>query len=204
MAGILFSLLGIGKNVMGWLTAGVKWIFAAWERVIIAALLAGCLWLYVDNVSEGRRADKAEERAAKYKRTAEVEMSLRIANEVAYKKAQDEAADLNRKQIESIQNRYKEIAEQSEKAYEKRLTDSRAVVDKFVRTQANFSPAKSAGTGSTAQVQPEATGAGEMPIVPEGFILLPVNEAYMIAGAYDKLAALQDAAKAVEGVKPEQ
>lgn len=197
MLSLGLSLLGIGKNALSWLSAGFKWIFAAWERVIIAALLAACLWLYVGKASETRRADK-------FKRMAESEMSLRIANEVAYKNAQKAAADLNRKQIESIQNRYKEIAEQSEKAYEKRLTDSRAVVDKFVRTQANRGIAKSPGTGSAAQVQPEATGAGEMPVVPEGFILLPVNEAYMIAGAYDKLAALQDAAKAVEGVKPEQ
>lgn len=197
MLSLGLSLLGIGKNVMGWLTAGFKWLFAVWYRVALAVALAAFLWAYMGWTA-------ADKRAVKWKRTAEVEMSLRIANEVAYKDAQKVAADLNRKQIESIQNRYKEIAEQSEKAYEKRLTDSRAVVDKFVRTQANFSPAKSAGTGSATQVQPEATGAGEMPIVPEGFILLPVNEAYMIAGAYDKLAALQDAAKAVEGVKPEQ
>jgi len=191
MLSLGLSLLGIGKNVMGWLTAGFKWIFASGERIAIALALSLCLWLYVGKSS-------ALASAAKWKRTAEVEMSLRIANEVAYKDAQKVAAEMNRKQIESIQNRYKEIAEQSEKAYEKRLTDSRAVVDKFVRTQANFSPAKSAGTGSATQVQPEATGAGEMPVVPEGFILLPVNEAYMIAGAYDKLAALQDAARAIE------
>jgi len=185
----------IAKSVIGgWLTkigAAISWLFKAWYRIVIALLLATCLWCYMGWTA-------ADKRAVKWKRTAEVEMSLRIANEVAYKDAQKVAADLNRKQIESIQNRYKEIAEQSEKAYEKRLTDSRAVVDKFVRTQANFSPAKSAGTGSATQVQPEATGAGEMPIVPEGFILLPVNEAYMIAGAYDKLAALQDAARAIE------
>jgi len=183
--------LGIGKTLLSWGRSAFQWLTGAWYRIALAVALAAFLWAYMGWTA-------ADKRAVKWKRTAEVEMSLRIANEVAYKDAQKVAAEMNRKQIESIQNRYKEIAEQSEKAYEKRLTGSRAVVDKFVRTQANFSPAKSAGTGSATQVQPEATGAGEMPVVPEGFILLPVNEAYMIAGAYDKLAALQDAARAIE------
>lgn len=188
MLSLGLSLLGIGKHIMGWLAAGFKWIFASGERIAIALLLALALYLYVDRSS-------ALASAAKWKRTAEVEMAMRISNEVAYKNAQKAAADLNRKQIEAIQNRYKAIAEKSEILYEKRLTDSRAVVDKFMRSQAVKRPAQGIGASGPAQVQPEVAGEGEMPIVPEGFILLPVNEAYMIAGAYAKLAALQDAAK---------
>lgn len=181
-------LLGIGGKLMAWGRSVFEWLTGAWYRIVIALLLAACLWLYVGKSS-------ALASAAKWKRTAEVEMALRISNEVAYKNAQAIAADMNRKQIEAIQNRYKAIAEKSEILYEKRLTDSRAVVDKFMRSQAVNRPAQGTGASGPAQVQPEAAGAGEMPIVPEGFILLPVNEAYMIAGAYDKLAALQDAAK---------
>jgi len=62
----LLSLLGIGKNLLSWLKSGIKWLFGAWERIVIAALLAACLWLYVGKASETRRADKMATVAAKW------------------------------------------------------------------------------------------------------------------------------------------
>jgi len=62
----LLSLLGIGKNLLSWLTAGIKWIFADIHRIAIAVLLGACIWLYVGKASETRRADKQTEVAAKW------------------------------------------------------------------------------------------------------------------------------------------
>jgi len=191
----------IAKSVLGgWLTkigAAISWLFKAWYRIAIAVLLGVCVFLYVGKASALASAEK-------WKRTAEVELALRVANEKAYKAAQDTAADMNRKQVAVIKEQYDAIAQKSEIDYEKRIIANRAIVDKFLRSQANQRIAQSAGAGSAAQVQPEITGTGEMPVIPEGFILLPVSEAYMISAAYDKLAALQDAAKAVGDVNTEE
>jgi preprotein translocase subunit SecF len=184
----LLSLLGIGKNVMGWLTAGFKWIFAVWYRLAIAVLLAACLWLYVGKASETKRADK-------FKRTAEVEMSLRIANEVAYKDAQKVAADLNKKQVESIKSQYAAIAEKSEIDYEKRLADNRAALRQWMRAKAAPGIAQSTGASSTATVSGE-------PVQDPTEAVVPISDLEIAADNYSQLVSLIEWAKKVGEVKP--
>lgn len=190
MAGILFSLLGIGKSALSWLSAGFKWIFASGERVIIAALLAACLWLYVGKTSALAKADK-------WKRTAEQEMSLRIANEVAYKKAQETAADLNRKQVAAIKERYDAIATETENEYEKRLADNRAALRQWMRTKAAPSVANITGTSGPAEMPGE-------PVQDPKEALVPVADLEIAADNYSQLISLIEWVKKVGEVKPNE
>ena len=66
MLGIGLSLLGFGKNLLGWFMAGIKWLFAAWERVVIFVLLASVVWFWHGKASEARRADKMTVAAQKW------------------------------------------------------------------------------------------------------------------------------------------
>lgn len=66
MMGIALSLIGIGKNILGWIAAGVKWLFAAWERIVIFALLAAVVWFWHGKGVETRRADKWAEASQKW------------------------------------------------------------------------------------------------------------------------------------------
>lgn len=182
----LLSLLGIGKNVLGWLTAGVKYLFAAWYRIALAVALAAFLWAYMGWTA-------ADKRAMKYKRTAEVEMSLRIANEVAYKDAQKVAADLNKKQVESIKSQYAAIAEKSEIDYEKRLADNKLAISNWMRRQALGRAAGEGGAGSPAEVREEVAGTEAVPVIPRGFALVPESDLDKTADIQATLAALQQA-----------
>ncbi len=66
MIGFALSMLGIGKRIMGWLSAGFKWLFADIHRVIIVALIALTAWLWIGKASEARRADKMTVAVAKW------------------------------------------------------------------------------------------------------------------------------------------
>ena len=158
MLSLGLSLLGIGKNLLGWLTAGAKWLFAAWYRLAIAALLAACIWLYVGKSS-------ALASAAKWKRTAEVEMALRISNEVAYKNAQAIAADMNRRQVAE---------------YEERERNHAITTDKTIRNNVNLALAglrarqaaerlaNRAGNAETPATASDTSGAGGLPVMDAG------------------------------------
>jgi hypothetical protein len=184
----------IDKSVIGgWLTkigAAISWLFKAWYRIVIALLLAACLWCYIGWTA-------ADKRAVKWKRTAEVEMSLRIANEVAYKKAQDEAADLNKKQVESIKSQYAAIAERTEDEYEKRLADNRAALRQWMRTKAAPGIAQSTGASSPATVSAEVvSGASQTEF------LVGAEDLEIASDNYSQLVALIEWAKSIGEVKP--
>lgn len=66
MMGIALSLLGFGKNLLGWFMAGVKWLFAAWERIVIFVLLAAVVWFWHGKGVEADRADKWAEASQKW------------------------------------------------------------------------------------------------------------------------------------------
>lgn len=186
MLSLGLSLLGIGKNLLSWLTAGFKWIFASCERVAIALLLALALYLYVDRSS-------ALASAAKWKRTAEVEMALRISNETAYKNAQSIAADMNKRQVAAIKDRYDAIAEKSEIDYEKRLADNKLALNNWMRRQALGRSAGEAGASSPAEVRAETAGTEALPVIPRGFALVPESDLEKTADIQATLAALQQA-----------
>lgn len=184
----------IAKSVLGgWLTKisdAFKWLFKAWYRLVIAALLAACLWLYVGKTSALAKADK-------WKRTAEQEMSLRIANEVAYKNAQKAAADLNKKQVESIKAQYAAIAEKESREYETRLADNRRSLALWLRSKAP--PSASSGTGTSAS--PAMPGE---PVQDPTEALVSVADLEIAADNYSQLVSLIEWAKSIGAVKPEQ
>lgn len=192
MLSIGLSLLGIGKNALSWLTAGFKWLFAVWYRVALAVALAAFLWAYIGWTA-------ADKRAVKWKRTAEVEMSLRIANEVAYKNAQKEAADLNKKQVENIKAQYAAIAERTEDEYEKRLADNRASLRQWMQARTIERPAKGTGTSSAAAMSPEA-----VPGAAQTEFLVSATDLEIASDNYSQLVSLIEWAKSIGAVKPEQ
>lgn len=184
----------IAKSVIGgWLTkigAAVAWLFKAWYRIVIALLLAACIWCYVGWTS-------ADNRAAKWKRTAEQEMSLRIANEKACKDAQQVAADMNRHQVAAIKQRYDAIATETENEYEKRLADNRAALRQWMRAKAAPSIAQSTGAGSAATMPGESVQGTE-----KTEFLVSAEDLEIAADNYSQLSALIDWAKKVGEVKP--
>ncbi len=184
----------IAKSVIGgWLTkigAAIQWLFKAWYRIVIALLLAACIWCYVGWTS-------ADNRAAKWKRTAEQEMSLRIANEKAYKDAQQVAADMNRHQVAAIKQRYDAIATETENEYEKRLADNRAALRQWMRAKAAPSIAQSTGAGSTATMPGKPVQDAE-----KTEFLVSAEDLEIASDNYSQLTALIEWAKKVGEVKP--
>jgi hypothetical protein len=124
-----------------------------------------------------------------------------IATKAAYTGAQIAAQELNKAEVARIESEYAAIAAKTEIEYEKRIADNRATLDRWMRKQAAERAAKGTGTGETSEVQPEATATGEVPNVSGGVAIVPVSDLELVAGAYAKLAALQDAANAIEGVQ---
>lgn len=181
-------LLGIGQKLLDWGRSAFEWLTGAWYRLVIAALLAACLWLYVGKASETRRADK-------FKRMAESEMSLRIANEVAYKNAQKAATDLNKKQVESIKAQYAAIAEKESREYETRLADNRRSLALWLRSKAP--PSASSGTGASAS--PAMPGE---PVQDPTEAVVSVADLEIAADNYSQLVSLIEWAKKVGEVKP--
>ena len=152
------SLLGIGKNLLGWLSAGAKWLFAVWYRLAIAALLAACLWLYVGKSS-------ALASAAKWKRTAEQEMSLRIANEVAYRDAQKFAAEMNRRKVAEYEERERNHAITTDKTIRNNVNLALAGLR---ARQAAQSSANRAGNAQAPTTASDTSGTGGVSIVDAG------------------------------------
>jgi len=157
-----------------------------WQAGLIASLcLAG--WLYMGR--QDARADLAEVRS-----DLKDEQAAHIATKTGYKNAQKVAADMNRKQVERIESEYAAIAAKSERNYDALLADSRKSVDDFVRRQKAGSATQGTGASGQPKIQPEIAGTGEMPDISSGFAIVPVSDLDLVAGAYAKLWALQDAA----------
>ena len=132
------SLLGIGKNLLSWLTAGVKWLFGAWERIVIAALLSACLWLYVGKASEARRADKMQTVAAKWESAYVIVIEAQRLATIA--------AEKNKARVEK---EYREINKEAEQDYERRIADARRNLNDWMRKNNTRSSAESDSASPT-------------------------------------------------------
>ena len=152
----------IAKSVIGgWLTkigAAVAWLFKAWYRIVIALLLAACIWCYVGWTS-------ADNRAAKWKRTAEQEMSLRIANEVAYRDAQKVAAEMNRRKVAEYEERERNHAITTDKTIRNNVNLALAGLRARQAAQSNPNGTRNAQAPATAS---NTSGAGGVSIVDAG------------------------------------
>lgn len=186
MLGIGLSLLGIGKNLLSWLTAGVKWLFGAWERIVIAALLAACLWLYVGKAAETARADKMTTVAAKWESAYILVIEAQRLATIA--------AEKNKARVEA---EYQEINNEAEQDYERRLADSRAALQRWMQNR-----------GSAAS-QGDGTGKPEMPapVVPataSPVVSVRIEDLEIAADNYAQLTALIAWAEKIGEVNTEE
>lgn len=155
---------------------GVKRLFGAvlaypWQAALIVALLA-CGWLYM-----GR--SQAREQLAK-------EQAAHIATKVNYKNAQTAAADLNRKQVERIENEFAQIGIKSELEYEKRIAGNRAALDRWMRAQATKGSAQGSRAGDSATVSRESVQG-----TAQTEFLVSASDLEIAADNYSQLMALR-------------
>jgi len=192
MLGFCLSLLGIGKNIMGWLSAAFGWLFKRWYRVAIAALCIAVMVLSLVNISLRGRLTRMTERYT-------VEASAHITTKVNYANAQKVAADMNRHQVEVIKQKYDAIAERTESDYEKRLADNRANLAKFMRTQAAARAAQGTGTSGTASMPSEVVQD-----TAQAEFLIRADDLEIAADNYSQLVSLIEWAKQIGEVKPNE
>ncbi len=156
-------------------------IFAITFGAIQTVRLDGFLW--IDGVIE--KLDK--ERAA------------HIATKVGYANAQKVAADLNKKQVESIKSQYAAIAERTEDEYEKRLADNRRSLALWMQARTIDRNPKGTGTGSATAMPAEA-----VPGAAQTEFLVGAEDLEIASDNYSQLVALIEWAKSIGEVKPEQ
>jgi len=175
------SLLGIGKRLLSWLTECVRWLFKAWYRVAIAVLLMAGVYLFLSNVS-------LRKQVAHWKERYTVEATAHIKTRVEYTNAQKAAADMNRKQVERIENEYAAIAAKSERNYDALLADSRInLADWMRRSRAAQGSAGRAGTGESATVSGEP-----LQDAAKAEFLVRADDLEIAAENYAQLMALRD------------
>lgn len=160
--------------------AGVAIFFLSFA-IIQTIRLDGFFW--IDGVIE--KLDK--ERAA------------HIATKVGYANAQLVAAEMNKKQVEAIKQRYDAIATETENEYEKRLADNRASLRQWMHRQAQATgrSGEGSGAGSAATLPAEPVQGTE-----KTEFLVSAEDLEIAADNYSQLSALIDWAKKVGEVKP--
>jgi len=173
MLGMALSLLGIGKRIMSWLAAGVKWIFGAWERIVIAALLCVCVVLYIGKGIESRRADKWATASQKWQTAHELMVT---ANRLA-----TEAAKANVKRVEA---EYERIGNEAEKDYAAGLAANRSNLERW-----KLQNSRSATRNIDSPGQPEMPGE-PLPPTGEAQFLVTGRDLEIASDNYSQLVAL--------------
>ncbi len=177
MMGIALSMLGIGKRVMGWLSAGFKWIFADIHRLLIAALLCVCVWFYI---GWGVEATTSETR-----RVALVAAKQAISDMKAANKQATEFAEAEKRRIETENERK---AENAKRDYETRLASVNGNLARWMRDNANRASQADmprASEGTSGPVDP-----GGAPELPERYAVTG-RDLELTAQAFAKLEAVQ-------------
>lgn len=183
----LLSLLGIGKNLLSWLKSGIAWLFADIHRIAIAVLLGCCIFLYVGKQAETRRADKMTTVAAKWE-SAYVLM-------IEAQRLATIAAEKNKARVEA---EYQEINNEAEQDYERRIADSRAALQRFLRQ--NSRSAASQGNGTSKPEMPAPT----MPEAAQTLIPVRIEDLEIAADNYAQLTALIAWAEKIGDVNTEE
>jgi len=116
----LLSLLGIGKNLLSWLKAGIAWIFADIHRIAIAVLLGVCIFLYVGKQAETRRADKQTEVAARWESAYVLVIEAQRLATIA--------AEKNKARVIA---EYQEINDEAEKDFSAGLAANRTALERW-------------------------------------------------------------------------
>jgi len=116
------------------------------------------------------------------------------ATKAAYTGAQIAAQELNKAKVAQIEREYAVIAEKSEREYDALLSNNRATLDRWVRSQTAKRAAQSTGTSESTPVPSEVVSRAETAIV-------PVTDLEIVADAYAQLDALRAWALDVGKVK---
>ncbi len=111
-----------------------------------------------------------------------------------YSAIQAQAQIITKIEVKRIEREYAEIGKESERKYNALLTDNRAAVAHFVRSQTSKGSAKSTGTGSTPEM---STGV----VQDTAEALVPVRDLEIAADNYSQLVALIEWAKGVGEVE---
>ena len=183
----LLSMLGIGKNLLSWLTAGVKWIFADIHRIAIAVLLGVCIWLYVGKAAETARADKQTEVAAKWESAYVLVIEAQRLATIA--------AEKNKARVEA---EYQEINNEAEQDYERRIADSRAALQRFLHK--NSGSAASQGDSTSKPEMPAPT----VPEAAQALVPVRIEDLGIAADNYAQLTALIAWAEKIGDVNTEE
>lgn len=167
MLSFLLPLLGIGKNIMSWIKSAFGWLFKRWYRVALAALLVVIAVLLWDNVSLRGQVAHWMDRTSHWKERYTVEATAHIKTRVNYANAQKVAADMNKKQVEVIENKRKEMANAQDA--EIRSSIDRAVADarRVWAAKATKGFASRSDTGEIATSPIDIDGASGMSVMDE-------------------------------------
>jgi hypothetical protein len=166
----------IAKSVIGgWLTkigAAIAWLFKAWYRIAIAVLLGVCIFLYVGKQAETRRADKQTEVADKWESAYVLVIEAQRLATIA--------AEKNKARVIA---EYREINDEAEQDYERRIADSRAALQRWLQ---NRGSSASQGDGSTKPEMPAPT----VPNASEAFVSVRIEDLEIAADNYAQLVSL--------------
>ena len=180
MLSLGLNLLGIGKNLLSWLKSGIAWIFADIHRIAIAVLLGCCIFLYVGKQAETRRADKQTAVAAKWESAYVLVIEAQRLATIA--------AEKNKARVEQ---EYREINNEAEQDYERRIAYARRNLNDWMRKN---------NTRSSAESDSASPSDLPRPIVPDtGDAFFPVTrkDLEIAADNHAQLLALISWAKAV-------
>lgn len=180
--GIGLKLLGIGRTIIGWLRAGIKWCLSDWRHIVIALVSLFAAYQYLSASKWQGRAEKALVRLERANKT--------IADMTAASEAAKQAAIANAKRVEAD---YERIADNAEIAYKNSLTGNRAALDRWLRKD-----------GNRATSQANCPAVSEMPGEPvqdAGKALVPIRDLEIAADNYSQLTALIEWARGVQDVR---
>jgi hypothetical protein len=156
-------------------------LIANWKRIIYGSALAllGTLLLVqtarIDGFLfwDGLKAENE-------KLTSQI-VSIKEAQKLAIKLAKEEKA-----RIEAENERK---AENAKLDYQKRLADNRAIIDRWMRSQAGR-PTGNTNLPEASEATSGTSGTGPAPVIPDT-VEIPASDLPKIAEAYAKLDALQ-------------
>ena len=150
-------------------------VIAKYKRILygtaLALLLTGCAYWYFN--ASGLKAENE-------KLTSQI-VSIKEAQKLATKLAKEEKA-----RIEAENERK---AENAKLDYQKRLADNRAIIDRWMRSQAGR-PTGNTNLPEASEATSGTSGTGPAPVIPDT-VEIPASDLPKIAEAYAKLDALQ-------------
>lgn len=156
-------------------------LIANWKRILYGtalALLATLLLVQTARIEgalfwKGLKAENTELRET----LAKVEQAQKLATKLAKEEKARIEAENERK------------AENAKLDYQKRLADNRAIIDRWMRSQAGR-PTGNTNLPEASEATSGTSGTGPAPVIPDT-VEIPASDLPKIAEAYAKLDALQ-------------